>query len=159
MSFYYRLPFVEKWLEKCLGSVRFKWYESYLNNIKTELWWLCSFFFLLILSLLFTVKPTNLKISYSWICKKHNETSINFVFYEFKWLLAFTNYTTKNYSKATINVSELILTPFSPFDIKCKKLIVENLWKCIFRVSRWMSFSHFPKFPLGNVERVTLDSI
>ena len=27
-----------------------------------------------------------------------------------------------NYKKATIYISELILTPFSPFDIKCKKL-------------------------------------
>ena len=27
-----------------------------------------------------------------------------------------------NYKKATICISELILTPFSPFDIKCKKL-------------------------------------
>ena len=28
----------------------------------------------------------------------------------------------KIYSKATIHVNEVILTPFSPFDIKCKKL-------------------------------------
>ena len=28
----------------------------------------------------------------------------------------------KIYSKATIYISELILAPFSPFDIKCKKL-------------------------------------
>ena len=42
-----------------------------------------------------------------------------------------------------IYVNELILTPFSPFDIKSKKLNVKNLWKCIFRASRRMIFSYF----------------
>ena len=35
------------------------------------------FFFVLILSILFTIKPTNFKKSYSWICKKHDQPSIN----------------------------------------------------------------------------------
>ena len=34
----------------------------------------------------------------------------------------FTKYTTKIYNNATIYVNELILTPFSPFDVKCKIL-------------------------------------
>ena len=34
-------------------------------------------------------------------------------------------YYKKIYNKATINVNKLILTPFSPFDIKCKHL----MWK------------------------------
>ena len=54
-------------------------------------------------------------------------------------------YYTKIYSKATIYVNELILTPFNSFDIKCKKLNAKNLWKCIFRASRRVSFSYFPK--------------
>ena len=33
----------------------------------------------------------------------------------------------KNYEKATIFVNKLILTPFSPFDIKCKILNHKNL--------------------------------
>ena len=41
-------------------------------------------------------------------------------FDKIKWFCAFTKYTTKIYDKATIHVNELILTPFSPFDIKCK---------------------------------------
>ena len=43
----------------------------------------------------------------------------------------------------TISVNELILTPFSPFDIKCKKRNAKNLWKWIFRVSRRKGFSYF----------------
>ena len=45
------------------------------------------------------------------------------MFDEIKWFCAFTsyNYYTKIYNKATFLVSELILTPLSPFDIKCKK--------------------------------------
>ena len=45
-------------------------------------------------------------------------------------------------------VNELILTPFSPFDIKCKKRNVKNLWKCIFMVFRKVSFSDFPNTAL-----------
>ena len=37
----------------------------------------------------------------------------------------------KNLLQSTIYVSELILTPFSPFYIKYKKCNVKNLWKCI----------------------------
>ena len=43
----------------------------------------------------------------------------------------------------TIYVSELILTPFSPFHIKCQKLNAKNLWKWIFRISRRKGFSYF----------------
>ena len=54
----------------------------------------------------------------------------------------------KIYNKATIYVSELILIPFSPFDIKCKMLNAEDLWKCIFTASRRVRFSYFPKVAL-----------
>ena len=39
------------------------------------------------------------------------------VFDEIKCLSTFTKHTTKVYNKATIYINELILTPFSPFDI------------------------------------------
>ena len=55
---------------------------------------------------------------------------------------------TKSCNKATIFVNELLLTPFSPFDIKCKKVNAKNLWKCIFKGSRRVSFSYFPKIAL-----------
>ena len=53
-------------------------------------------------------------------------------------------------SKATTYVNELLLTPLSPFDIKFKKLSLmqKNLWKCIFRASRRVSFSDFPRVAL-----------
>ena len=54
----------------------------------------------------------------------------------------------KIYNKVAICVNELILTPFNPFDIKCKKFNAKNLWKCIFRASRTASFSYFPKVAL-----------
>ena len=47
-------------------------------------------------------------------------------------------------------VNKLILTPFSPFDVKCKKLNAKNLWKCIFWASRRVSFSYFPKIALDH---------
>ena len=43
------------------------------------------------------------------------------------WFCAFTKCTKKIYSKATIQVNKLILTPFSPFDIKCE--ILNLTWK------------------------------
>ena len=52
------------------------------------------------------------------------------------------------YSKTITCVSEVILTLFSPFDIKCKKHNAKNFWKCIFRASRRMSFSIFPRLHL-----------
>ena len=52
------------------------------------------------------------------------------------------------YSKTTTYVNELISTLFSPFDIKCKKHNGKNLWKFIFRASRMVSFSYFPKVAL-----------
>ena len=39
---------------------------------------------------------------------------------------------------------KLILAPFSPFNIKCKKVNANNLWKCIFRTYGAVSFSYFP---------------
>ena len=44
------------------------------------------------------------------------------VFDKIKWLCAFTKYITKFDNKAPIHVNELILTAFSPFEIKCKIL-------------------------------------
>ena len=46
----------------------------------------------------------------------------------------------------------MILTPFSPCGIKCKILNVKNLWKCIFRAYRSVSFAYFPKAALDNKE-------
>ena len=48
----------------------------------------------------------------------------------------------KIYNKATIYMKELILTPFSSFDSKCKKLnlMQKNLWKFILIASRSVSF-------------------
>ena len=65
----------------------------------------------LILPILFTVEPTNLTKSYSQICEKHYQTSINvanvfdfigsFLNYvaidKIKWLYAFAEYTTQKY--------------------------------------------------------------
>ena len=48
------------------------------------------------------------------------------------WLCAFIKYT-KNYIKTIIYVTELILTLFTPLDIKYKKLNAKNLLQCIFR--------------------------
>ena len=59
-------------------------------------------------------------------------------------------YCTNIYSKATIHVSELILTPVSPFDIKYKKCNAKNLRKCIFRASSRVSFAYFPKAALDH---------
>ena len=81
--------------------------------------------------------------------------------FEFSWMnslglmksnvcVSLLNILHKIYSKATIYVSELILKPFSPFDIKCKKLNVKNFWKCIFMVSGRLSFSYFPKIALDH---------
>ena len=59
-------------------------------------------------------------------------------------------YCTNIYSKATIHVSELILTPVSPFDVKYKKCNAKNLRKCIFTASSRVSFAYFPKTALGH---------
>ena len=48
----------------------------------------------------------------------------------------------------------MILTLFRPFDSKCKKLLVKKLWKCIFKASRRVSFSHFPKVALNHKEKM-----
>ena len=43
-------------------------------------------------------------------------------------------------------INKLILTPFTPFDIKCKKFNVKKF----FRVSRRVNFSYFPKITLNH---------
>ena len=68
-------------------------------------------------------------------------------FDEIKWLCAFTKYTTEVFNKAIIYVNELILTPLSLFDITIN---AKYLWKCIFRATRRLSFSYFPKGALDN---------
>ena len=60
-----------------------------------------------------------------------------------------------------VYVNELILTPFSPFDNKCKKkkkINVKNLWKCIFRASRRVSFyvNIFNSSPMQHLRRIHL---
>ena len=67
------------------------------------------------------------------------------MFDEIKWLCVFAKYTTLKFitEPQSLYVNKLILTPFSPFGIECKKLIAENLWKCIFRASRRATFSYF----------------
>ena len=85
-------------------------------------------FHVLILSILFTIKPTNFKKSYYQISKKTDQISINLItVYDFIGLLSnylcpFTKYA-KIYNKATIYVNKLILTLFSPLNNKCRKLI------------------------------------
>ena len=56
----------------------------------------------------------------------------------------------KETQRNTTKPKELILTPFSLFEIKCKKLNAKNHWKCIFGPSRKVSFSYFPMFPLDH---------
>ena len=65
---------------------------------------------------------------------------------EIKWLYTYI----RIYNKATIYLSELMLTPFSLFDIKCRKFNAKNLWKwkCISRASRRVSFSYFLQIEL-----------
>ena len=106
----------------------------------SKLWTLnyvdCVPFSYMILSILLTIELTYFEKSFSWICKKHDQTSINLIdvfdfidsflnylaFNEIKWLCAFNKYTTQKLLTKPQCVNELILTPFSPFDIKCKKL-------------------------------------
>ena len=59
----------------------------------------------------------------------------------------------------TTKPKELILTPFSLFEIKCKKLNAKNLWRCIFGPSRKVSFSYFPMFPLDHRGSPPLDTL
>ena len=84
---------------------------------------------ILILSKLFTIKPTNFKNLIEFP-KNMIETLIWSVYLSFSncvgfdeimWLCAFTKYT-KICNTAIIYINELILTPFSPLDIRCKKL-------------------------------------
>ena len=67
--------------------------------------------------------------------------------------VAFPKYTTKIYRKVTIHVNQLILTPFSSFDIKGR--ILNLMWKTsgisFFKASRSVSFPYFPKVALDIV--------
>ena len=54
------------------------------------------------------------------------------------------------YNKAPVYFNELLLTPSSTFHIKYKKLNAKNLWKCIFRASRRVCVSYFPKILLDH---------
>ena len=57
----------------------------------------------------------------------------------------------KIYSKFTVYINELILTPFSPFDIKCKK--INLMWKTsgnAFLGYLGQIFSDFPKVALDH---------
>ena len=84
-------------------------------------------FLVLVLSILLAIEPNNFKKSYSWICEKDEQTSINLTnVFDFIGLCLnygvfdmclYYIYYAKIYSKATLNVNELILTPFSPFDV------------------------------------------
>ena len=61
---------------------------------------------------------------------------------------------TKNYEKARIFVNKLILTPFSPFDIKCKILNHKNLLDHGGRgypLIAFKSFVNFYKFSVDSI--------
>ena len=62
------------------------------------------------------------------------------MFDEIKRVCAFVRYS-KIYNKATMYVNELILTPFSPFDIKCKKRNVKNVYFYGIQESEFFGFS------------------
>ena len=109
--------------------------------MNTELGWLCSFF----MYWSFPYCPQLCQLTYKHLnlefAKKHDQSSVNLtnvfdftgcpsnyvVFDEIKWFCGFTKYTTNIDNKTTIHVNELILTPFSPFDIKYK--ILNIMWK------------------------------
>ena len=80
-------------------------------------------FLVLILFLLFKIKPKNFKNPISSFRENMIKPSLisNYAgFDEIKWLCAFTKYT-KIHIKAIIYINELILTPFSTLDTKYKK--------------------------------------
>ena len=60
-------------------------------------------------------------------------------FDKIKWLSAFTKYITIKFltKPQSIYINEFMLTSFSPFDIKCKKLNLKNIQR--------VSFSYFSK--------------
>ena len=93
------------------GSVTLKWYESYCNTLNTEL---------ILKFLKNMIKPPWIWLMYLKLY------GLIFNLYWVWWNQIFVSlykiYCIKIYSKATIYVCELILTGFSPFNIKCKKL-------------------------------------
>ena len=110
--FCYHEPFHNK--IKIIGIIKNLWH---LNNVKLilTLWklnYVDCVLFSCILSILFTIEPTNLKKYFSWIFEKHDQTSINLtnvfdfigyflnriVFDEIKWLFALTKYTTQKFT-------------------------------------------------------------
>ena len=92
---------------------------------------------------MFTIELNNLEKSYSRIFKKHDQTSINLTVFDFYKLnfrimlrlmksngfVPLLNILKKIYKKVTFLVNELILTPLSPFDIKCKKFKRKKGWR------------------------------
>ena len=74
---------------------------------------------------------------------------MNYVAFDKMIVWLYQIYNTKIHNKATIHVNDLILTPYSLFDIKCKNLnLMWKTWKCIFRR---VSFSSFPKVAFDSV--------
>ena len=73
-------------------------------------------FVLLILSILLTIEPTNLKNSYSQISEKHEQNYIMCLTLKANiriMLCPFTKYYRKNYNRATIDANELLSMPLS----------------------------------------------
>ena len=108
----------------------------------------------LILSTLSTIEPTNFKKSYSRISEKHDQTSMHLTLYaNFRILLCLMKsngcvplrYILHKSSKQNPNLLQrVVLTPSSPFDVKCKKLnlmqktsgniFLGHLGGCIFHI-------------------------
>ena len=106
-------------------------------ELSLDLWYYS--FFDLILSILFKIEPTHLKIlilEFPKCPKFHDQIfitlanvftlQVNFQFtlglLKSNGCVPSLNIRQKNYKKAAIYINELILKPFSPFDTKCKKL-------------------------------------
>ena len=68
------------------------------------------------------------------------------MFDEIKWLCVFAKYTSLKFvtESQSSYVSKLIMSPFSPFSVECKKLIAKNHWKCILGHLRELRFHISP---------------
>ena len=134
--------------------------------MNTELFCFCSFLLYWFFPYYSQLSQLISKKSCYQISEKHDQTYINLINVLFKlcWVwwdqMAVCLYWIyKNYSNAIIYVNELILTQFSPLDIKCKKLMQKtsrNNLRAIFKISRKVSFSCFPKVALDHGERCPL---
>ena len=114
--------------------------ESYFNSLNTKLSWLCFFFLywlfpccsqlskLIKKNLIILEFPKNMiKPPLLWLMFLTLQYNVRIILHLMKSNVLLLNVLHKNYKKATFYVSESILTPFSPFDIKCKKRNVKNL--------------------------------